>query len=181
MLKRAASVDSLPDGNSSFKQLRTWRSPSLGALISEASAPGIAGPGKATTATTAAHRKPNARNEKADEIASPLRAPVIRKTSAPVSNELENPMIDAQGEGNSFTARVEDIADWLFNAWTVLPFAHNDLCKQLLALGTASHERLSSWSRISQPLESIAIGLLLLEMLQSFPTHLPPFIVRSII
>ncbi|KAG9660621.1 hypothetical protein KCU64_g3086, partial [Aureobasidium melanogenum] len=112
--KRAGSVSSLPDGNSRAKQMRTCRSPSLGPVIRGAPA-----------------------SEKTGEIAS---QPVIREASAPASIEPERASTVGQQGVKPSTARTEEIANWLFNAWTVLPFAHYDLRNQLLALGTASDE-----------------------------------------
>ncbi|KAG9568990.1 hypothetical protein KCU71_g2012, partial [Aureobasidium melanogenum] len=112
--KRAASVSSLPDGNSRAKQMRTCRSPSLGPVIRGAPA-----------------------SEKTREIAS---QPVIREASAPASIEPERASTVGQQGVKPSTARAEEIANWLFNAWTVLPSAHYDLRKRLLALGTASDE-----------------------------------------
>lgn len=135
--KRAASVGSLHDGNPRFKQLRTCRSPSLEPLIFGTSVSGIAGLEKAPTD---AHHEMDTPYDRPNGDAPSLLAPVIRETSAPPSVEHETTTIVAQQKANSSTARTEEIADWLFNAWTVLPSAHYDLRKQLLALGTSPDE-----------------------------------------
>ncbi|KAH0277151.1 hypothetical protein KCU91_g3389, partial [Aureobasidium melanogenum] len=134
--KRAASVGSLPDSNLRWKLPRTCRSPSLGPLLREASAP--VGDGF-DRVTTVAHHKSIAQEKETGESASPSLAPVVRESSVPSSVNLENTRIVTQQPDPS-TPRTEEIANWLLAAWTVLPSAHYDLRDKLLALGTTSDE-----------------------------------------
>ncbi|KAG9644662.1 hypothetical protein KCU64_g11237, partial [Aureobasidium melanogenum] len=134
--KRAASVGSLPDSNLRWKLPRTCRSPSLGPLLHEASAP--VGDGL-DRVTTVAHHKSISQEKETGESASPLLAPVVQESSAPSSVDVENTRIVTQQPDPS-TPRTEEIANWLLAAWTVLPSAHYDLRNQLLAFGTASAE-----------------------------------------
>lgn len=59
------------------------------------------------------------RDDKSDEEAPSLLAPVVQKVSAPPLVELETVRSAAQREVESLTSRAEDIATWLLNAWTV--------------------------------------------------------------
>ncbi|KAG9690803.1 hypothetical protein KCU95_g8491, partial [Aureobasidium melanogenum] len=135
--KRAASVSSLPDSNPRRKQARTSRSPSLGPPIHEASAPVFIGLGKASTV---AHHETIVQDKETDQSASSSLAPVVRESSGPACVALKTARITTQQEAGLPTARVEEIATWLFGAWSVLPSAHHDLRDQLLALGGASEE-----------------------------------------
>ncbi|KAG9943795.1 hypothetical protein KCU85_g8394, partial [Aureobasidium melanogenum] len=135
--KRAASVGSLPDSNLRRKQVRTGRSPSLGPPFHEASAPVLAGLG---SESTVARRESISQDKKTNHSASPSLAPVIHETSGPACVAVETVRITTQQEAGSPTAKVKEIATWLFGAWSVLPSAHHDLRNQLLALGTASEE-----------------------------------------
>ncbi|CAD0100477.1 unnamed protein product [Aureobasidium mustum] len=135
--KRAASVGSLSESNSRSKQLRTCRSPSLGPPICEASAPVVAG---LDIASSFAHHKLIAQDENTSEVASRLPESAIREISVPPSMALETTNIAVQQGTDSSRDRAEEIANWLFNAWKVLPSAHYDLRGQLLALSNASDE-----------------------------------------
>ncbi|KAG9764587.1 hypothetical protein KCU73_g897, partial [Aureobasidium melanogenum] len=134
--KRAASVGSMPDSDLRLKLPRTCRSPSLGSLFREASAPVMFNDDRA--ATVAPHEV-IAQNKETDQNAALCPAPVLRETFAPSSVNIGNARIVTQ-QPDSPTSRTEEIANWLFNAWTVLPSAHYDLRDQLLGLGTASDE-----------------------------------------
>ncbi|KAG9672486.1 hypothetical protein KCU99_g595, partial [Aureobasidium melanogenum] len=139
-LKRAASVGSLPDSNLRLKLPRTCRSPSLGPLLREASAPEL------DRVTNVTHHESIAQDKETDGSASPSLVPVVREIPAPSSAALEKAKIVTQQPDPS-TSETEEIANWLFNAWTVLPSAHYDLRNQLLALGTAPPE-LSAKARV---------------------------------
>ncbi|KAG9532212.1 hypothetical protein KCU93_g1174, partial [Aureobasidium melanogenum] len=135
-LKRAASVGSLPDSNLRLKLPRTRCSPSLEPLLREASAPVGDGLDSVTTVT---HHEFVAQDRKTGQSASLSPAPALREASAPSSENIDNARIVTQQPDLS-TPRIEEIANWLFAAWTVLPSAHYDLRDLLLALGTASPE-----------------------------------------
>ncbi|KAH0334626.1 hypothetical protein KCU81_g9358, partial [Aureobasidium melanogenum] len=135
--KRAASVDSLPDSNLRRKQVRTGRSPSLGPPVHEASAPVLAGLG---SESTVARRELISQDKKTNHNASPSLAPAIHETSGPACVAVETARITTQQGAGSPPARTEEIATWLFGAWSVLPSAHHDLRDQLLAFGAASEE-----------------------------------------
>ncbi|KAG9524274.1 hypothetical protein KCV07_g1919, partial [Aureobasidium melanogenum] len=135
--KRAASVASLSGSNLKLKLPRTCRSPSLGSLLHKASAPVVDG---LDTATTVAHYEFITRDEETGESAPPSLAPVICETSASHSVEIGQARIAPQQGPNLPSDRAEEIATWLFNAWSVLSSAHYDLRDQLLALGTTSVE-----------------------------------------
>ncbi|KAG9854833.1 hypothetical protein KCU98_g2141, partial [Aureobasidium melanogenum] len=135
--KRAASVSSLPDSKMRLKLPRTCRSPSLGPLIREASAPMFDGLDRVTTV---AHHEMIAQDKETSQTASPSLAPVVRETSAPLLMALETARTSAQHVAASSRDRTEEIANWLISAWNFLPSAHYDLRDQLLGLGTASDE-----------------------------------------
>ncbi|KAH0383703.1 hypothetical protein KCU92_g5017, partial [Aureobasidium melanogenum] len=134
--KRAASAGSLSDSDLRLKLPRTCRSPSLGPLSREASAPVISNHDRAATV---AHHEVIAQIKETDQSASLCPAPVLRETFAPSSLSIDNAGIVTQ-QPDSSAYRTEEIANWLFNAWTVLPSAHYHLRSQLLSLGTASAE-----------------------------------------
>ncbi|KAI4747301.1 hypothetical protein E4T50_02358 [Aureobasidium sp. EXF-12298] len=134
--KRAASAGSLSDSDLRLKLPRTCRSPSLGPLSREASAPVISNHDRAATV---AHHEVIAQIKETDQSASLCPAPVLRETFAPSSLNIDNAGIVTQ-QPDSSAYRTEEFANWLFNAWTVLPSAHYHLRSQLLSLGTASAE-----------------------------------------
>jgi hypothetical protein len=129
--KRAASVDSLPDARHR-KQVRTCRSPLIGPLIRETSAPIIIEVDKATTVT---HHEVVPPYQESRDHASPCLEPLARGAIAPVPVELDSATVAANHDTEFPRDKVERVTRWLYSAWSVLPDAHHVLRPQLLTLG----------------------------------------------
>ncbi|KAI4722719.1 hypothetical protein E4T48_01034 [Aureobasidium sp. EXF-10727] len=140
-LKRAASVGSLPDMRRE-KRRRLCRSPLLGPLICETSAPVF----ESDRATIDAHH--DAHDANSPKIASPRLDSQNRETADPRLVQLNQMTIVAPQKLTSLEDKADEIANWLYSAWNILPSAHHDLRPQLLALGAASNEVVFSQARV---------------------------------
>ncbi|KAI4733001.1 hypothetical protein E4T50_16443 [Aureobasidium sp. EXF-12298] len=140
--KRAASVDSLPSARHR-KQIRACRSPMLEPSVRKASAPVIIQVDKATAVT---HHEVTPPHDKSRKTASPRREPLIRDDSAPLPAGFDKVVTVANHDAASSRDRAEEIARWLYSAWSVLPSAHHILRPQLLALGAA--QNLDSFAKV---------------------------------
>ncbi|KAI4724516.1 hypothetical protein E4T49_07727 [Aureobasidium sp. EXF-10728] len=142
-LKRAASVGSLP-GTRQEKQRRLCRSPLLGPLDRGAPAPIF----ESDKATTDAHHDADSSRRSIGELISPRIDLQRREAASPLPVKLNHMTTLAPHNEPSLKDRTDEIADWLYSAWNILPSAHHDLRSQLLALGAASDEVLFSQARV---------------------------------
>jgi hypothetical protein len=130
--KRAASVDSLSDARQR-KRNHVCRSPLVGPLIREASAPVTLDEATAP----AAHHEGYLRYDRSGEIASARLELQACEANAPLPVHLDKVTTATSHERDPPSSRAEEVACWLYTAWTVLPSAHHTLRPQLLALGSA--------------------------------------------
>jgi hypothetical protein len=123
--KRAASAEPLPDYRPT-KRVDPCRTPLNGYLVREPSEPDCA------VLETQHDTIPPA--DKLDE--SSWRPFASTPASLPVDCDEEKAVVMHHDASPPFD-RSEEIAQWLYTAWTVLPSAHLTLRPQLLALGSA--------------------------------------------
>ncbi|CAD0096250.1 unnamed protein product [Aureobasidium vineae] len=139
--KRAASVGSLPDARQE-KRKRLCRSPLLGPLIRGTPAPVF----ESEKATIDAHHDANSPRESIGEIASTQLKD--REAADPLAVELNQTTSVTPRDIFSLEDRADEIANWLYSAWNILPSAHHDLRSHLLALGAASNEDMFPQARV---------------------------------
>jgi hypothetical protein len=123
--KRAASVDSLPDYRRA-KRIGPCRTP----LIESPTQ----GPAAPTTELDCASIEMQRDSNKLVETS--WRPFASTPASIPVDSDEEQTIV-VHHDANLPLDRSEEIAHWLYTAWTVLPSAHHILRPQLLALGSA--------------------------------------------
>ncbi|CAD0108400.1 unnamed protein product [Aureobasidium uvarum] len=141
--KRAASVGSLPNARQE-KQKRLCRSPLLGPLIRETPAPLF----ESEKATIDVHDDAKSSRKSIEEIASEQLDLLNRETSSSPPIALNQSTSIAPHEKNLLKVRADEIANWLYSAWNILPSAHHDLRSNLLALGAASNGFMFSQARV---------------------------------